>query len=398
MRLLIVTNLYPPYYLGGYEVLCENAVAELRRRGHDVFVLTSVHGIGAPERGESLVRSLQTTVPWDRPAQGRNRWATLQTTKHNYRETRAVLEQMEPDLVFFWSQGRITLGPAYAAQDAGYRTAFTMNDYHWNQFVVALPGSRGLKRLARVGENRLMPQLFLDGIDLTNTTCISKKLRADLVNEGVQVANAEVLYQGIPIEQFPMREQPGEMHQPVRFLYVGQLHEYKGPHTAVAAFADLSARKGTPMTLTLVGAGPDEYTRRLHAMVDELGIGQSVSFTGRLPVDSLPTLYREHDIFLFTSIWPEPFGLTFLEAMASGIPVISTTVGGQSECLDDGENCLTFTAGDASSLAGNMERLMYDAALRRAIAITARRRVEDEFTMQAYIDRIEGFLARLVSA
>jgi len=272
-----------------------------------------------------------------------------------------------------------------------------MNDFHWNQFVADSPLHTGMSRKVRAIERRLLPQLFLNDIDLTHTTCISKRLRTDLVREGVPVSQAEILYQGIPITQFPMRESPGMLHDPVRFLYVGQLHEYKGPHTAIAAFAALSKRTNLPMTLTLIGAGPDAYCQRLRAMVDKLGITPQVTFTGKVAIEALPAYYREHDIFLFTSIWPEPFGLTFLEAMASGIPVISTTVGGQAECLDDGVNCLTFTADDAASLAEGMHRLLLDADLRRAIVLTARHRIEQDFTMQAYINRIERFLINSIS-
>jgi len=299
---------------------------------------------------------------------------------------------MQPELVFCWSQGRLTLGPTYAAQDAGYRTAFTMNDFHWNQFVAHHPAQQGLGARLRNIERHLFTRLFLNDVRLEHVTCISERLRSDLLREGVPVGHAEILYQGIPIEQFPMRENAAAAHDPVRFLFVGQLHEYKGPHTAISALAELSVQNTPPMSLTLVGGGPSAYRDRLQKMANDLGVSDRVTFTGKLPLADLPALYREHDIFLFTSIWPEPFGLTFLEAMASGIPVLSTTVGGQAECLEDGVNCLTFTADNPSSLAEGMLKLLDNADLRRSLTLEARRRVEANFTMQAYIDRIEQFL------
>ena len=70
----------------------------------------------------------------------------------------------------------------------------------------------------------------------------------------------------------------------------------------------------------------------------------------------MPSIYKKHDVYLYTPEWPEPFPTAPLEAMACGIPVIGTSIGGASEIFRHGENALTFTPGDVDQLAGCMLR------------------------------------------
>ena len=109
----------------------------------------------------------------------------------------------------------------------------------------------------------------------------------------------------------------------------------------------------------------------------------------------MPRVYREHDIFAFTSTWREPFGLTHLEAMASGTPVVSTTVGGQAEFLRDGENALTVAPGNPRALAEALGRLIRDDELRQRIAQEGRRTVETEFTLSRYVGELDSWLAEV---
>jgi glycosyltransferase involved in cell wall biosynthesis len=106
----------------------------------------------------------------------------------------------------------------------------------------------------------------------------------------------------------------------------------------------------------------------------------------------LSGVYREHDIFVFPSTWQEPFGLTHLEAMACGTPVISTADGGHGEFLKDGENALIFEKENPGQLAAQISRLISDNDLAGHLAATARAMVEQEFTLQRYVTDIEAFL------
>ena len=395
MRILVLTNLYPPHVLGGYEILCEQVCGLLEQSGHTLYVLTSDHGVTAPEPAieragnTSVERSLKLYIPFDRPAERcRQERATL--GKQNYARTSAVISEFKPDLIFVWSMLRVTIAPARAAEASRLPVVYTFNDENICSYQAAKFEASPRKAVAWLLDAALK-DITLEGIKFPASTCISQKLKDNLLARGLPIQNSRVIYQGIPIERFPIKQRPGEFetNTPPRLLYAGQLHDYKGVHTILEA-AKLLSERDVRFSVDIAGDGPKEYKADLQRLA--AACGAPVNFLGKQGHESMPALYREHDIFLFPSIWPEPFGLTHLEAMASGLPVISTAGGGQGEFLKDGINSLVFKESDAGELAGAILRLIENPELRRNIALQGRKTVEDEFTLQGYVARLNSFL------
>ncbi|WP_405425500.1 glycosyltransferase [Micromonospora sp. NBC_00617] len=114
-----------------------------------------------------------------------------------------------------------------------------------------------------------------------------------------------------------------------RWLYVGQLNERKGVLWLVEAFA--AARADDPtLTLTMVGEGPQRA--ELDKRAAELGVTDAVTYTGAVPPDEALRLMREHDLLVHPSRF-ETFGMTIVEAVAAGMPVLVTKCGGPEETL-----------------------------------------------------------------
>jgi glycosyltransferase involved in cell wall biosynthesis len=132
--------------------------------------------------------------------------------------------------------------------------------------------------------------------------------------------------------------------------------------------------------------------------VGELGLEEAVSFRGRLPRAEIVALYHDHDVLVFPSVWNEPFGITILEAMACGLPVVATGTGGSGEIVRDGENALVFAPGDAAACARQVGRLMEDDALFERVRRNARESVERHFTLERTIEQIEEGLRAAVAA
>lgn len=399
MRVLIVTNLYPPTVYGGYEILCEQVAGELARRGHDVSILTSAREEGASDlastaiphegtAGERIFEQLQLTVPFRLPVRGRLRLRRAAVDRHNRTIAKRVIDSWRPDFVFVWSQLRLGGGPARAAQEAGVPTVFTFNDEHPTGLLSArssVVGRRGVRGfVSRVLDTPFARQ-GIDRLDLSRTTCISATLKRKLIAGGLPIADSRVIFQGIPLGRFPAKESPGSVHEPIRLLYTGQLHPYKGVHTLVEAARILGDRSGVRYELTIAGAGGQDYLSRLErAAADSSTPTQLV---GRFAHSAVPPLYRSHDIFVFPSIWDEPFGLTHLEAMASGTLVVATGHAGPGEFLVHEENALLFEKEQAGQLADQIARLAGDDSLRRRLALAARKTVEERFTLSSYVDR-----------
>jgi len=387
MKILVISNLYPPDVLGGYEILCAQVVAQLRERGHTVRVLTT--GGDGPDDG-AADRRLRLYVPFGQPA-GLMRGRRFATSRHNHRVTAAVIREWQPDRVFIWSQLRLTLGAARAAEQSGVPVSYTLNDEHLAGYLGAKlePTLGGIARWAV--DRTVFRHLTDRGIAMRQVTCISEALKGNLVRAGLPLTHARVIHQGIPVSRFPARLSRPPLSAPVRVLYAGQLHAYKGVHTVIEASARVGQRLGPDaITLTIAGEGGPDYRRRLDALAAESGI--AVRFAGRVPHAELPAVYRAHDVFVFPSIWQEPFGLTHLEAMASGTPVVSTIEGGPAEFLCDNDNALVFRAGEADHLAWQITRLVATPGLGARLSERARTMIEQRFTMERYVADLEAFL------
>lgn len=400
MKILALTNLYPPHYLGGYEILCEQVCSRLAARGHEISVLTSNHGCGGASPTEVghasakvVYRSLELFVPFGQAPDFRPRARHLVSERNRAAASR-VLDEIRPDLVFAWSQLRLTLGAARAAIAAGYPVAWTFNDENIHSYHPGSPMLRPRGLMRWVAGKLAWPDITLRGIAFDHCTTISRQVKNNLVARGVAVERADVIYQGIPVERFPAKDSPGEIGSPLRVLYAGQLHAYKGVHTLLESAARYVAAHGRDaITVTVVGDGEVEYRERLRALAAQAGC--PVEFTGRLPHDRLPELYRSHHVFVFPSVWQEPFGLTHLEAMASGTPVISTADGGHGEFLRHEKNALVFAKENAAELCAALERIAADGDLARRLALEARREVAADFSLDSYVDRLEAFLERI---
>lgn len=397
----MVTNLYPPAILGGYEILCEYVTGELCARGHDVVVQTSDYRTDGSRlpisftgvQGEKIVRNLQLYVPFNKPYK-RSRASHLLADAYNNRVTARLIEREKPDVIFFWSMRRLSLGSIRAAMKSGVPYALTLND---DYLLAYKPGDFSLsprKSASYYLDRSLALHTTYLGLKFPHVASISQSLLDNLVKQGAPVAQARVIYQGIDNTKFVLKQNPGSLHEPVRLLYAGQVHMYKGVHTVIESMAKL-VDKGLNINLQIAGSGESEYRNFLDTLSRRLGVKENISFLGKIDRDKLAALYHESDIFVFPSIWDEPFGLTHLEAMASGVPVISTTNGGPGEFLEHGVNSLTFKAEDPIDLADKIQQLISDDELRKKIALAGCKCVADYFTNTRYVDDLEQFLTEV---
>jgi glycosyltransferase involved in cell wall biosynthesis len=153
--------------------------------------------------------------------------------------------------------------------------------------------------------------------------------------------------------------------------------------------------EGESVSLTLVGGGHPDYEAHLHDRVVALGLEAQVNFQGRVPREQIPSILANHDVFLFTSTWDEPIARTVMEAMAAGLAVVATAVGGQPEMLEDGQNSLVFPPEDAERLAECILRLRCDPDLCVELAEAGRRTVLERFTLERMVDEMEAWLASI---
>ncbi len=144
------------------------------------------------------------------------------------------------------------------------------------------------------------------------------------------------------------------------------------------------------MRLVLVGDGP--LRAQLEALASTLAVEEHVHFTG--PLDDVPAALRALDVFVLPSL-NEGISNTVLEAMATGLPVLATSVGGNTELIDDGVTGRLFIAGAEQVLAGLLAAYVRDPGLREAHGRAARQTAQDRFSLDSMIDQYADLYDKL---
>jgi len=402
MKILVLTNLYPPHYLGGYELICHAVVAALRARGHSIQILTSDHRVENPRGAEdpAIDRALTIHGFYGHPWRGIASLARVEI--NNNRLLREAIEIYRPDLVYVWNMGGLSKSMLTTLERSGVPTAFYLSDHWiarglaadvwmswWNgQGGPAKKSARTILRFTgiRARLDKIAPTAAPRDLKFRRIYFCSKALRKLTASAGFDVMHGSVIYCPVDTRKFTgdarTREQPCR-----KLLWVGRLSEDKGIFTALRAMKALP--KEIDVHLNVFGGGDAPYVLQLQNFVNEHAL--RVSFH-RAAMHEMPQVYRDHDALLFTSEWAEPFALTPLEAMASGLPVIGTTTGGSRELFRDRDNALTYNAGQPDELAERIQLLVTDSELRGRIAATGQGEVRANYDEPRIVDQIEAFL------
>lgn len=228
------------------------------------------------------------------------------------------------------------------------------------------------------------------------------------------------LYNGFEPERFVAASGDGRGdRRPATVLFVGRLSPEKGLHTLLEAM-DLVCRErpdarldlvGPQVSLPLdyiVGISEDPRVRQLAAYYDgtichdyqawlraraqQGALAGRVNFVGSVPQAELPRLYAAADVLANPS-FSESFGMSLVEGMASGLPVVATRIGGMPEIVVPGRTGFLREAGDAQGLAADLLACLDSAARRDELGLAGRRRALDVFTWEARARRLEALYA-----
>jgi glycosyltransferase involved in cell wall biosynthesis len=386
-RTLVLGLHYPPHHVGGYEVSCRDVVDRLAARGHELVVLTSnlrVPGVADPPlEQEARPPVWRDLTPWfyndDLYAPGLPTRRRIE--RRNQAALVAVLDRYRPEVVSVWQMGALSLGLLTTIARRGIPIVYAVSD-DWLSYAPQMDAwsrlfARVPRRLTGPVERLLGVPVAVPDLGCTGSFCfISEDTRTRARDHAPwTLEHTSIVYSGIDGSLFgdgPATEDAtGDATAPPwtgRLLYVGRYDPRKGIETAIRALVHLPEAS----TLEVQGTGDLAERDRLAAVAAEVGVAGRVTF-GAVDRRTLVDRYRAADALVFPSEWAEPFGLTPLEAMACGTPVVATGVGGSGEYLLDGRTCVRFAPGDARSLAVAVDRLAGDPALRARLVEQGRR-------------------------
>jgi len=414
MKILAISNFFPPYHAGGYGLLCYRLVSGLQQRGHEVTVLTTdPRDFAQTDAGAQhsnaftgdVVRRLRL-IPGTAPAE------IVRRTLHNHRVVRQVLRSRF-DLVYGFSMDEIGFDVYQTALTRGIPGITVVGDtwlaQAWRNLPVydpwtglLHPRKHGIARASAAATLRAVGSAagaFTASQPATYCTSqsISRFLHDDLVDSGAPVSDrCTVVPIPLPEEYFDVTGRPvghsGVRAKELRALFVGRMELLKGPDTAIQALAE-AVRGGANVTLTLTGlrARAGEVGQQLEALVRELGVACRIRWEEAPDTASLIRVYQNHDVFLFPSRIIEGFGMVNAEAMACGLPVLGTAIGGSAELMLDGETGFRYAPGDHLELGRRLVQLAGDRALLERLSSGALQAVQ-RFEYGTVLNQVEELI------
>ncbi|MFL5339835.1 MAG: glycosyltransferase [Gemmataceae bacterium] len=235
---------------------------------------------------------------------------------------------------------------------------------------------------------RAFNRLVLDQLADAVNACCQFSARALCEIDGFRGNRIEIIENGIDVARYAgisdrrsLREMLGLDPRRRYLIAVARFHPVKDHATLLKAFARLIASR-PDIDLLLAGDGP--LRNDLQQLAATLNIADRVRFLG-VRAD-VPELLQAADVFALTSL-SEAASLTLLEAMASGLPVVVTNVGGNPEIVRDGVDGLLVPRGDAEAAATALARIFDDAELARQLGASGRQRVRERYRLESTIER-----------
>ncbi len=231
--------------------------------------------------------------------------------------------------------------------------------------------------------------------DAALVICTSDFARSQVLAclDGSDGARVRTVRCGIDVTRFAPGGDDQTEHEPLRVLNVAGMSRRKGQAELVEAIALVHGR-GQPVHLTIVGEGPER--RALEQSVAARGLSQVVTFAGALGHHEMPEAYRSADLFCLGS-FAEGVPTVLMEAMASGLPVITTNVMGIPELVEHGVTGLLVPPARADALADAIQLLREDSDLRERLGAAARERVISAYEVETATRRVRAELERIVA-
>ncbi len=362
MRILLINSEYPPIG-GGAGNASAHIADQLKEMGHAITVVTSRFG-GLPQKEQSENISIYR-VPSLRRRQDRSTpleqvcfilsasfWTVRMVPHFNPNATLAFFGV--PSGVVAWLIKKLYGIPYIISLRGGDVPGFRPYDfrvYHrlmapflriiWKNASALVANSNGLRQLASAFAPHFAIPTIPNGVDLDSYKTADRDWSTP------------------------------------RLLSVGRLVHQKGLDLAMHALGGL---KELSWEWRIAGDGPQRET--LQSLANELGIADRVEFLGWQSRKQLLTCYRQANIFLFPSRH-EGMPNAMLEAMASGLPVVASSIAGNEELVIDGKTGCLVTPEDIEALRDALKTLLADAALRQQMGAASRRHVEDNYSWQA---------------
>jgi len=373
---------YDDYFCGGVGVVAENLAKEMRERGHEVLIFT-----------------------------------TSRTKKFCFEETggikiyrygadlRIAEAYMSFRLLFCPLRHEMDIVHAHAGNPPAPISAYWYAKKKRKPFIVTYHGDGQwnwggfIRRISVYFYNKHLLDKVLSYADIILSPSErhinesqflgSYRNKIVVIPNGINLNNFDV-----PYSKEECRKMFGLTSEDKIILFLGTLGPHKGPDVLLKAMPKI-IKEIRDVKLAFAGAGP--LKEELIRQSKKLGIERNAIFAGFVEESSKPFYYRAADIFCFPSVMKhEIFGIVNLEAMACGIPIVASKIGGVPDVVKDGENGLLVPPGDSDALAEAIIYLLENEEVRESLGKNGRKKV-DNYSWERIAAETEKLYERITS-
>lgn len=414
MKILLVSEMYPPDSDGGQEVNAQKLANQLLARGHEVTVITAAFRdrYTGPTTVPSHVRRILKHGPTlEQATAGKallkrtlEYLAEVQVHKRNARSIRGVIDDVKPDLAYVFGTSRIGLNFALGCERKSVPVL-------WHQ------GGPNLER--RLSQRLILGRLArlfrsLEGEELRisyDYVAYVSKFLSDASSEyelpkGVTLGAKirAILPRGI---EFEFSEPKPERYSSGKIVMAGRITHFKGFHVALKAVKTLmESAPDLSWSLDIYGEADDEdvmggisgsaYKQSLIKFVEEHGLVERVRFCGAVPRGELLERLEEAAVFVSASDCGEAFANTIIEAGGKGAVLIVSDDGSAREVVQDQVTGLVFQPGDDVALAKLLFNVLADPARALTYAQASTLRLKQLFGIESIVDQTEAVMRQVL--
>jgi len=349
MKICFISNLYPPYVIGGAEICVKREADYLNKIGHKVVIISSspdtrlhvetledikVYRIGlmniySPFSSQSqltVIKPIYHTI---------NLWSPSAYISIKY-----ILKKENPDVVHIHNFKGMSISIFDAVKDLNLPLVFTAHDFSLICLKASLLKSSGeictkpgkLCKLYNHIQNKLINNK--PDVVISPSQFLIDKLRKEGLFENIIKVRLPL---GIELDD----HKPEKNYDTVDIMYVGSLIKNKGVHLLIESFKQIESEN---IRLHIVGKGKEEFELKMLANSDK-----RINFHGFKTSVELPDIYRKANVVVVPSIIYDNSPTVIYESFMAGTPVIGSKIGGIPELIEDGYNGLLFNTGNLSS-------------------------------------------------
>lgn len=394
-RMITVSQQYPPQVIGGAEIIAHLQLKTMQEDGlcRSVVLSLDVQGKHIPEtvtcetyEGVNVVR---ICFPIERLDQ-RGICFFHPLVNEVFREMCGIVQ---PEVVHGHHITGLSLGIIDIAKEFGAKTVFTVHDNWGFCFKGTTIGNNGklcpnavdcedCRKVFDFDEYRIpmgsRKSYYRRQMEKTDAFVSPSEFMAKAyIRAGFDPRKIHVIWNGIDSEKYArVKAEPAGK---IRITFAGIFGPHKGVEYLIRALGQL---KEEPILLNLVGRGDEEPKYR--ELAEMLGVTEKISFRGKVDNNRMIDIYRETDIFCLPAVSPENQPVTITEAMACGIPVIASRIGGVPELVEDGVTGYLAEPRNAEDLAEKIRMMIADRERMREMGEAGRQRMRDnDFHRQA---------------